>query len=241
MKELVFLQNEQVITTSLKVAEVFEKEHFNVVRDIRNLIQEMASISQNSNLKGGVNTPMFQESSYQAEEGGRSYPMYFMNRDGFTLLAMGFTGQKALKFKLAYIDAFNAMEKKLIELLAERQSANWLEVRQSTKFTQRKLTDAVKEFVIPNARKNGSTAPDKVFYMTYNKLFNKVANVPAGQRDNLTISQLIMLDQMQDVAAANIRIKAKRGANYKDIYSVTKTAVEGYAQIALVQERLQLK
>ena len=236
MKELVFLQNEQAITTSLKVAEVFEKEHFHVVRDIRNLIQEMASVSQQPKLADGVNTPMFQESSYQAEEGGRSYPMYLINRDGFTLLAMGFTGQKALKFKLAYIDAFNKMEQALQQLALQRPL-----IRQSTKFTQRKLTDAVKEFVIPNARANGSTAPDKVFYMTYNKLFNKVANVPAGQRDNLTISQLIMLDQIQDVAAANIRIKAKRGANYKEIYSVTKTAVEGYAQIALVQERLQLK
>ena len=114
-------------------------------------------------------------------------------------------------------------------------------IRQSTKFTQRKVTDAIKEYVIPNARKSGSTAPDKVFYMAYNKLFNKVANIPAGQRDNLTISQLIMLDQMQDVAAANIRIKAKHGASYKEIYAGTKNAVEGYTQFALVQERLQLE
>ena len=228
MKELVFLNNsEEPITTSRIVAEVFEKEHNIVMRAIRNFEKDCEDVCNFAQ--------MFFLTNY-TDEYGRQQPMYLMNQKGFSLLAMGFTGKKALKFKSDFFDAFEAMRKELEQLILQRPL-----IRQSTKFTQRKLTDAVKECIIPNARANGSTAPDKVFYMTYNKLFNKVANVPAGQRDNLTISQLIMLDQMQDVAAANIRIKAKRGANYKEIYSGTKIAVEGYAQIALVQERLQLK
>ena len=58
-------------------------------------------------------TPMFEETTYIHEQNGQTYPMYYLNRDGFTLLAMGFTGKKALQFKLQYIDAFNRMEEML--------------------------------------------------------------------------------------------------------------------------------
>lgn len=56
---------------------------------------------------------MFAETTYINEQNGLSYPMFVMNRDGFTLLAMGFTGKKAMRFKLDYIAAFNAMENAL--------------------------------------------------------------------------------------------------------------------------------
>ena len=56
---------------------------------------------------------MFYNSSYVHPQNGQEYPEYLMNRDGFTLLAMGFTGKKSLEWKLKYIQAFNDMEKKL--------------------------------------------------------------------------------------------------------------------------------
>lgn len=95
--ELVFKNNENIVTTSLLVAEKFEKEHKNVLRDIENIV------AQNSAAK-----LLFIESTY--ENRGKQYPMYIMNRDGFSLLVMGFTGKKALDFKLEYINAFNQME-----------------------------------------------------------------------------------------------------------------------------------
>lgn len=102
MTDLVFRgQNDQAVTTSLKVAEVFEKEHQHILRDIRTLIEGMSDFGE---------TPMFEETTYVHEQNGQTYPMFLMNRDGFTLLAMGFTGKKALQFKMAYIKAFNKME-----------------------------------------------------------------------------------------------------------------------------------
>ncbi|WAX06534.1 hypothetical protein BF10P2_00044 [Bacteroides phage BF10P2] len=103
MKELVFKgESNQVLTNSLLVAEKFGKEHQHVLRDVRNLIN------------GGVSkigdTPAFSEATYIHPQNGQEYPMFIMNRDGFTLLAMGFTGEKALQFKLEYINAFNKME-----------------------------------------------------------------------------------------------------------------------------------
>lgn len=56
---------------------------------------------------------MFYPSTYKVDGNRKSYPMYLMNRDGFSLLVMGFTGAKALEWKLKYIEAFNAMEKEL--------------------------------------------------------------------------------------------------------------------------------
>lgn len=110
MKDLVFRgQNDQVITTSLKVAEVFGKRHNDVLKSIRNL----TSAQNCAVLK------MFETSSYVNEQ-GKEQPMFIMNRDGFTLLAMGFNGEKALEFKVKYIEAFNKMEEVIKKGLIEK-------------------------------------------------------------------------------------------------------------------------
>lgn len=104
MNEIVFKgANDQAMTNSLLVAEKFEKEHDNVLKAIRNILKE--GVVKNNE------TPLFEEVTYTNEQNGQNYPMFVMNRDGFTLLAMGFTGKKAMKFKLDYISAFNKMEK----------------------------------------------------------------------------------------------------------------------------------
>ena len=113
MKDLVFRgQNDQVITTSLLVAETFEKEHRNVLKSIRKLMSATnVAVAQ-----------MFDETTYVNEQ-GKEQPMFFMNRDGFTLLAMGFSGEKALKFKVDYINAFNKMETELKSQQTKQLSA----------------------------------------------------------------------------------------------------------------------
>lgn len=98
-------QNGEPVASSRQIAESFGKEHRNVMRDIENLMT--AGVLKNEQ------TPMFYKTEYTHEQNGQTYPMYLMNRDGFTLLAMGFTGKAALEWKLKYIQAFNAMEKQL--------------------------------------------------------------------------------------------------------------------------------
>ena len=113
MKDLVFRgQNDQVITTSLLVAETFEKEHRNVLKSIRKLMSATnVAVAQ-----------MFDETTYVNEQ-GKEQPMFVMNRDGFTLLAMGFSGEKALEFKVKYINAFNKMESELKSQQTKQLSA----------------------------------------------------------------------------------------------------------------------
>lgn len=103
----------QLVTSSQIVAAYFEKKHCDVLRIINNIK------TQNC-----VLTSMFYTASYKTGTGKR-YPMYFMNRDGFSLLAMGFTGKKALEWKIRYIQAFNEMEKKLKEQ-ENIKSQNWI-------------------------------------------------------------------------------------------------------------------
>ena len=95
----------KAVTTSRKVAEVFEKQHKNVLLAIREL--EIPENYRELN---------FQPSEYEVTNSlGKKvkYPEYLITRDGFTILAMGFTGKKAMQFKIAYIEAFNAMEEAL--------------------------------------------------------------------------------------------------------------------------------
>ena len=100
--QLVKVVNNQLVTDSRQVAEHFGKRHNDVTEVIRKLLVTEKSV-----------TKMFHESEFEYR--GRKFPMYLMNRDGFTLLVMGFTGREALEWKIKYINAFNEMEKKLQE------------------------------------------------------------------------------------------------------------------------------
>ena len=109
MKELISIKTHEgeMVVTSREVAENFEKRHDSVLRDIENLIANVGSPQNCGNL--------FIETKYQHEQNKQTYKEYLLTRDGFTLLAMGFTGSKAIEWKLKYIDAFNKMEQALKE------------------------------------------------------------------------------------------------------------------------------
>lgn len=100
--QLIKVVNNQLVTDSRQVAEHFRKRHNDVTEVIRKLLVTEKSV-----------TKMFHESEFEYR--GRKFPMYLMNRDGFTLLVMGFTGREALDWKIKYINAFNEMEKELQE------------------------------------------------------------------------------------------------------------------------------
>lgn len=89
------------VTDSVKVAQVFGKQHKNVIQAIRNIL---------GSAENSAHQKWFYESTYFDAQ-GKARPMYIMNRDGFSLLAMGLTGAKAMQFKVGFIEQFNAMEK----------------------------------------------------------------------------------------------------------------------------------
>lgn len=102
MSNLVIMKDKQAVTSSLDVAVTFEKQHKHVLAGI----DELVGVAENS-------ADLFWEDTYIHPQNKQPYRMIYMNRDGFALLAMGFTGKKALQFKMEYIQAFNQMEKQI--------------------------------------------------------------------------------------------------------------------------------
>ncbi|MEL5724919.1 phage regulatory protein [Lactiplantibacillus pentosus] len=143
MNDLVIMKDQQAVTSSLQVAKTFEKNHRDVLRAIDNL--EIGSAK--------LRSQMFAEGTYTNR--GKEYPMYYMNRDGFTLLAMGFTGDKALQFKLQYIEAFNSMEKQVKLPTSPREIARLAlqaneETNQRLDSVEGDVKDLKENQVIPN-------------------------------------------------------------------------------------------
>ena len=98
---------------SLMVAEMFGKNHKEVLRDIRKITDPKSGLSEKFRQRN------FAPSSYVNEQ-NKKQPYYDMTRDGFTMLVMGYTGQRAMQFKEAYIKRFNEMEKQIADLVSAR-------------------------------------------------------------------------------------------------------------------------
>ena len=143
-------KEEVTVVTSLDVAETFGKEHARVLRDIRDL-----------DCSDEFRVGNFAE-SYYINTQNKKQPMYYITRDGFTLLVMGYTGEKAMRFKEAHIRQFNAMEKALIGKIKEREKG--IAVRQA-------LTKAIQQSN-ENERMHGraySTYTDVVYKVVFGK------------------------------------------------------------------------
>ena len=168
--EIKMVNKEEVtVVTSLDVAETFGKEHYHVMEDIRTIKEKLSTIEFSG---------LFYESEYKASNGKKN-PMYLMNRDGFTLLVMGYTGEKAMKFKLAYIKQFNAMEKALIGKIKEREKG--IAVRQA-------LTKAIQQSN-ENDRMHGhaySTYTDVIYKSIFGKNSRQLREeYQISKKDNL--------------------------------------------------------
>ena len=100
MNELVHLEHDEAVCNSLEVAEKFGKRHDLVLRDIDKLISDSSKWwSENKTDSSKLRSEMFKETTYKNSR-GKIYRCFEMNRDGFSLLCMGFTGKEALDWKL---------------------------------------------------------------------------------------------------------------------------------------------
>jgi Rha family phage regulatory protein len=208
------------------VAEVFGKQHKHVIRDIEKMIVDLPEKDRSK--FGQIST----EDSY-----GRKRPAYQMNRDGFSLLAMGFTGKKALHFKLKYIDAFNRMEQALLNQF----NLSWQEQRTNGKITRKVETDIIARFV-DYATEQGS-ASAKMYYMNITKMTHKALFLvceasPKPFRDMLDTLQLNALMMAEDIVSEALEEGMGSALHYKDIYSLARDRVNQYAATLTRRARL---
>ncbi|MDF8367235.1 phage regulatory protein [Weissella paramesenteroides] len=197
-EQLVELQNGVATTTSLQVADVFEKNHRDVLETIKNLTAENSAVKN-----------MFKEMTY-VNSRGREYPMYQMDKDGFTLLVMGYTGQKATEFKLRYIQAFNEMEQALKNQSALRLPENNAEMVQ----------------VIQNVNKETNRRIDEV-ETTVDELKDRFG-LPASQAKSLEQARkrhiVTLLGGFESNAYQHLSGKTFRqiGGDFKDYFEVPR-------------------
>lgn len=100
---LVKIENGKPMTTSVAVADYFERPHNDVMKSIRGILTEVSE---------GFSLGNFSQSTYRNSR-GQTQPCYLMTKSGFAMTALGFTGKKAIQFREAYIRRFDEMEAKL--------------------------------------------------------------------------------------------------------------------------------
>ncbi len=176
--------NDTARVDSLFVAEFFEKRHDHVIRDIRKITAPKSGLSDNfihSNFKAD---------SYK-DSTGRKLPCYFMTRDGFTMLVMGYSGQKAMKFKELYIRRFKEMECFIKTLVSARQEFPLLTVNIKLLHENPKPYHFSNECDMLNRIVVGMTA----------KQFRLANGIEKGKsiRPYLSDEQITMLDTLQKV------------------------------------------
>lgn len=207
---MLFERKDHVVVSSRIIAERFEKRHDNTIRDIKSLIRGLLKIEE-------APDKYFIKSIYKDPQNGQPYPEFLCTRDGFSLLAMGFTGERALIWKVKYIDAFNFME----AALRERQTSEWLITRKQGKLMRRNETDAIAR-LIPYAAFQGSKNMEKQAYTIYTKLVNSLVGIEAGQRDTVPFKSLTTIAFLEDMINHTIDEEIAHGTYYKEIYKKCK-------------------
>lgn len=236
---MMFEHKEQAVVSSRTVAERFGKRHQAVLYALEGrkctcdgagcakcqgrgyqqlgLLQEISAKSHLSK--------MFQKSYYD-DSMNRSQREYLMNRDGFSLLVMGFTGKEALDWKVKYIQAFNAME----SFIKERQSSEWLITRKQGKLIRRNETDTIANLII-YAKSQGSRNANKM-YTVYSKLVNGLVCIEAGMRDEVPYKTLSTISFLEDMILHTIDEEMQKGTHYKQIYQQCKANGEQIMRFA---------
>jgi len=196
MNDMVKVLNDKVFAESQIVGPKFGKTHKHTLEKIDKIIKELTA--ERSTIKD-----YFIKSNFNNER-NREYRNFLITRDGFSLLAMSFTGSKSMKFKLKFIDAFNTMEKAL---------KNQIMLKAISIETRKTLTERVKESG-ENERMKGHG------FSTYTKLAYKIVGIKYIKpkkgdrfRDSLDHDTVERLENVESM----IQSLLKAGKQYNDV------------------------
>lgn len=209
------------MTSSKNVADKFDKQHRQILDNVRKIIETEPEF-------GRAN---FCATTYRSDQ-NKELPCYSMTRDGFAMVAMALTGKEAMKWKVKFISAFNAMEG---QLLKQNDSLEWKQARLQSKQARRSFTDVVKEFV-QYATDQGSKSAS-MYYMNITKmeyaaleLTEKGQKTPKDFRETLDCMDLCFLATAEQIAKNAIKQGIESGMHYKDIYKLAKERVFTYSE-----------
>ncbi|HAP8089507.1 TPA: phage regulatory protein, partial [Enterococcus faecium] len=216
------------VTTSLQVAESFDKKHRHVLTAIDELKEGVAENWAD----------LFWEDTYVHPQNKQSYRIIYMNRDGFSLLAMGFTGKKALSFKLQYIEAFNKMEKELKDQLpsipATKREMALLALAANEETNER--VDAIESDL--NDLKNNQLLAEPDYRTISNMVRNKIRVICNQQHLNSKAKAELFKDLNGGIkritgAVARNRIKAKQ---FDDVIDFINNWMPSTATMTIIKQ-----
>lgn len=222
---LVVMVGDEPRCSSLIIAETFGRRHRSVVETVEKLI---SSLEANKNIK----TPMDWRLKFLKKTEvyrGRTYDVYWMTRDAFSLLIMRFITPEALAWQVKFNDAFYELEKQvLFQQLSSKDDKLWLAQRQRGKLLRRQETDAIKilvDYATEQGSKHAHFYYKNITSMTYRCLgFVKQAG-SESLRDTLDVVQHIQLASAEIVASRAILKGVQDKRHYKEIYLLAEQAV----------------
>lgn len=221
---LVTLDHGELWTTSLLVAEKFGKQHKDVLRAI-----EKKPCSDEFRQRN------FAPAEYLDEQ-SKPRRMYRLSRDGFALVVMGFTGESAVSWQERFIAAFNAMEREIHRIAANRALPEWNEARLLGKVDRRDLTDAV-QLLCERAHERGdSTTPVSLWITSATKavtraLFDTNGEGAAAIRNRLTARQLRRLAMAEQVYADTVLNCLGSDLHHRAVNEQAKVSLVEFASV----------
>lgn len=217
MSDLINISNKggQLVVSSRQIAGHFEKEHRGVLRDLDNLKE---GVAQNW-------ADLFYETTYVHPQNRQTYREVLMNRDGFTLLAMGFTGQKALQWKLKYIEAFNRMEKALTSKLPTIDSNFLYMIAGQLEEKERQIAQQQREIEHKTEVIKGVT--DDIDIYTKRNVLNKVVRYKGA---NFAERWNELYERYREVHSIDLKARCE-GHNLKQAKQKDKLSVIKYAEM----------
>lgn len=214
--ELVILKGNKAFTDSMVIANGTNNQHESVQRRIRDYNKELSVFGE----VGFEIRPM---------ESGQEMKIYLLNEQQATfLITLLKNTEKVVKFKLELVRQFYAMR----QFIFERQTEGWIQTREQGKITRKAETDMLSGLV-EYARKQGYNHEDKLLYMNYTRLANKICGI--SKRDNATIEQLSTLTVAENIILHCVQLGIQNEKHYKDIYQDCKNRLEMFKDIAYLE------
>ena len=216
MNELinVLSQDGNLVVSSREVASNFEKEHNDTKKRIRELEKDMGEISHNYFIKEEYKDTM-----------NRTQEEYLLTRDGFSLLVMGFTGKKALGWKLKYIEAFNKMEQHIKDMERPELDSKFLyQLAEQLEEKEKKITEQQREIEHKTEVIKGAT--DDIDIYTKRNVLNKVVRYKGA---NFAERWNELYERFREVYSIDLKARCE-GYNLKQSKKKDKLSTIKYAE-----------
>lgn len=235
MNDIVVIRNDIVVTDSRTVATFFDKEHRNVTRDIENIITDLKAVdteespSNQHTLKNERISQFFIKDKY-VDDGGRNRKMYWLTEDGFNLLAMGFTGRKALKFKLAFLAEFNRLRDSLKNIHADKFHALCHQTYQDALPFYHQFTNAVKaliEYAVTHGASRSDIDPR--YYKFVNARVNRALGLDNGLRPFANPTTSVHSSNINKLIRRTIRRGIDAREHFAIIFNDVLDAIDKYS------------